>query len=156
MLNDWEGFRHRLEADGYLYEATEAQKIARVAVENEQRWQHFKRLVRMIQKKNASFLANKSLDAELILDELLLLIPQKNPVLYQLDELLTLLCELDQRQGDFDFIAGSTADYVKRVKLVLKISTTEFAWRVGETRESFEPPYRIGMPANIPRKKTES
>ena len=78
MSNDWNAFRTRLEADGYLYADEQAKKIPRVAEENTLRWRHLQRLMKMIQKKDTQFWANGEVDAEDILAKLLFLIKMEN------------------------------------------------------------------------------
>ena len=154
MSNEWKLFRGRLEQEGVLFCDSDAAKIARVDRQNRAYWSHLQRLMRMIQKKDAAFFANAETEPEQILRHLFTVTKTKNSVVYELGELLEVLYEIDRLVEPFDFTAGSTSAYAKRVKEALERAKEVYAWRVGENKEDFEPKYRIGRAPEIPRPPT--
>lgn len=153
MKHDWNGFRTRLEEQGYLFNAEDALKIPRIAQENALRWAHIQRLLRLITKKRSELCIDGSLEWNSLLPMLLALFQEEDlDVLYEMDELLALLLTIDEAQGTFDFEEGSSSEYAKRVKQAFKLAKKEYVWRRGSKPEDFEPPFRIGKLPDIPRK----
>ena len=151
IQNDWKAFRKALEVEGVVYSQEGVSAIPSVQRRNTNRWNHLRRMVRMVQKKDKSFVANAQLDVDVLFERMVQLLEQDKKYIYALDELLGVLYELDNLEGEFDFEGGSTLAYVKRVKQAFATGKKEYSWRKGMSESDFEKPYLIGVPPNIPR-----
>lgn len=155
MSNDWKAFRASLEELGVLFPDADAAKIPRVQKKNKNRWNHIRRLLRLLQKRAPHLVANEELDIDAVFQELLVITKKTESVIYDLDELLEILYDIDQMEGEFDFRKASSSDYAKRLKQAFSIGKQEYSWRAGKTKEDFEPKFLIGAPPEIPRPPEE-
>jgi hypothetical protein len=151
MANDWEGFRQSLEAEGFLFCDEEAQLLPRIYEKNQNRWNHIRRMILMIQKRNPELVVDTQLDLATVFVSLLQVIKKKKSVIFVLDELLELLHEIDREEGDFDFEQGTTSAYVHRVKQAFLRAKEEYLWRKGKSPEDCRPSFLIGAPPKIPK-----
>tara|TARA_B100000683_G_C12225030_1_gene446638 strand:+ start:152 stop:619 length:468 start_codon:yes stop_codon:yes gene_type:complete len=155
MSNDWSAFREKLEEEGVLFVDEDTHVLPRVRERNMRRWGHIRRILMMVQKKEPDLYATEELDIEQVFEGLLRVTKKTKSVLFSIDELLDLLHDIDQEEGDFDFKNGSTSDYVKRIKEAFSKGKEEYVWRKGQTPEESIPSFRIGAPPPIPRKPSE-
>ena len=155
MSNDWKAFRNALENSGDIFSDVDAAKIPRVQRRNTNRWNHIRRIVMVIQKRDKEFVADAQLNFDSIYEKLLVISKRPHSVIYELDEFLNILYDIDQLEGEFDFEKGSTSEYVKRIKKAFAVGKQEYAWRLGKSKEDFTPPFVIGAPPSIPKKPEE-
>ena len=155
MANDWNAFRKKLEEEGVLFVDEDTHVLPRVQEKNMRRWEHIRRILMMIQKKEPAFYANEERTTEQVFEGLLRVTKKTKTVIFSMDELLDLLHDIDQEEGDFDMQEGSTSDYVKRVKEAFSRGKEEYAWRKGKSPEECAPSYRIGLPPPIPKSPSQ-
>lgn len=155
MSNDWNAFRKKLEEEGVLFVDEDTHVLPRVREKNMRRWEHIRRVLMMIQKKEPALYANEELNIEQVFEGLLRVTKKTKTVIFSMDELLDLLHDIDQEEGDFDMQEGSTSDYVKRVKEAFSRAKEEYAWRKGKSSEECVPSYRIGLPPPIPKNPSQ-
>ena len=153
MSKKWTTIRVKMEEEGILFPEKEAAKIPRIARQNEAYWNHLRRLIRLIEKKDDSFTKEVELTSREILQRLFILSKIKSPVIYELEEFLALLYERDRTEGEFD--NSSTSSYLKHIKTTLAQAKKKYAWRVGSSQEELSPSFLIGKPSIIPRTPSE-
>ena len=156
MNNDWTAFRMALETRGDLFSENDAAKIPRIQLQNQSRWKHIQWLVKMVQKKDPELVVNDALTLSSIYERLMVVTKQSNFVIFNLDELLSILNDIDYLEGAFDFEQGTLSDYVKRIKQAYAIGREEYSWRSGQSPADFERPFPVGRLPMLPKADSDS